>query len=61
VVADDVQPNRKVTQLWGAEAGRATQTDRILVLGASEAGRRRALAGTQLPVDWTWPPRLRAI
>jgi hypothetical protein len=61
VVADDVRPNRKVTQLWGAEAGRATQTDRILVLGASEAGRRRALAGTQLPVDWTWPPRLRAI
>jgi hypothetical protein len=50
-----------MTQLWGREAGRATQTDRILVLGASEAGRRRAVAGAQLPVDWTWPLRLRAL
>jgi site-specific DNA-methyltransferase (adenine-specific) len=61
IAADEVQANRKMTQLWGREAGRATQTDRILVLGASEAGRRRALAGAQLPVDWTWPLRLRAI
>jgi hypothetical protein len=58
---DDVHAHRKVTQLWGAEAGRATQTDRILVLGATEAGRRRAIAGAGLPVDWTWPPRLRAL
>jgi hypothetical protein len=44
------------------EAGRATKTDRILVLGATEAGRRRALASADLPIDWTWPPtRLRAI
>jgi hypothetical protein len=61
IAADEVQANRKMTQLWGREAGRATQTDRILVLGASEAGRRRALAGAQLPVDWTWPLRLRQI
>ena len=61
IAADDVHAHRKMTQLWGAEAGRATQTDRILVLGASEAGRRRALAGTSLPVDWTWPPRLRSL
>ena len=33
-----------MTKLWGDEAGRATKTDRILVLGATEAGRRRALA-----------------
>ena len=47
--------------LWGDEAGRATKVDRILVLGATEAGRRRALAGRSLPLDWTWPPtRLRA-
>jgi hypothetical protein len=46
-----------MTKLWGDEAGRATKTDRILVLGATEAGRRRALAGAQLDVDWTWPPR----
>ena len=61
IAADDVEAHRKMTQLWGDEAGRATTTDRILVLGATEAGRRRALAGAALPVDWTWPPRLRAI
>ncbi|MFL5756938.1 MAG: DNA methyltransferase [Chloroflexota bacterium] len=59
---DDVAANRKMTKLWGDEAGRATKTDRILVLGATESGRRRALASADLPVDWTWPPRrLRAI
>ena len=62
VALDDVAAVRKMTKLWGAEAGRATKTDRILVLGATEAGRRRALAGASLDVDWTWPPRaLRAI
>jgi hypothetical protein len=57
VALDDVAANRKMTKLWGDEAGRATKTDRILVLGATEAGRRRALAGAPLDVDWTWPPR----
>jgi hypothetical protein len=62
VALDDVAAHRKMTKLWGAEAGRATKTDRILVLGATEAGRRRALAGAATPVDWEWPPRgLRAI
>jgi hypothetical protein len=62
LIRDEVAANRKMTRLWGDEAGRATKTDRILVLGATEAGRRRALAGADLPVDWTWPPtRLRAI
>jgi hypothetical protein len=60
VTIDEVHAHRKMTQLWGDEAGRATQRDRILVLGATEAARRRALAGAMLPVDWTWPPRLRA-
>ncbi|HEX8024792.1 MAG TPA: hypothetical protein VF484_01175, partial [Candidatus Limnocylindrales bacterium] len=60
VTIDEVHAHRKMTRLWGDEAGRATQRDRILVLGASEAGRRRALAGASLPIDWTWPPRLRA-
>lgn len=60
VTVDEVHAHRKMTKLWGNEAGRATQRDRILVLGATEAGRRRALAGATLPVDWTWPPRLRA-
>ena len=36
-----------MTRLWGDEAGRATKTDRILVLGATEAGRRRALASAR--------------
>jgi site-specific DNA-methyltransferase (adenine-specific) len=57
IADDDVHANRKMTKLWGREAGRATQVDRILVLGATEAGRRRALTGARLPVDWTWPPR----
>ena len=50
LVRDEVAANRKMTRLWGDEAGRATKTDRILVLGASEAGRRRALAATE-PAD----------
>lgn len=57
IVRDPVAPSRKVTRVWGKEAGRATATDAILVLGASEIGRRRALAGAPVPVDWTWPPR----
>ena len=62
VALDDVAANRKMTKLWGDEAGQATKTDRILVLGASEAGRRRALSGAAMDVDWTWPPKaLRAL
>jgi site-specific DNA-methyltransferase (adenine-specific) len=62
VALDDVAAGRKMTKLWGDEAGRATKTDRILVLGATEAGRRRALAGAGLDIEWNWPPRaLRAI
>ncbi|HEY3163266.1 MAG TPA: DNA methyltransferase [Candidatus Limnocylindrales bacterium] len=62
VALDDVAAGRKMTKLWGAEAGRATKTDRILVLGATEAGRRRALGAARTPIDWDWPPSgLRAI
>jgi len=62
LVRDEIAPGRKMTKLWGQEAGRATKTDQILVLGATEAGRRRALAGAGTPIDWTWPPtRLRAL
>jgi site-specific DNA-methyltransferase (adenine-specific) len=62
VALDDVAAVRKMTKLWGDEAGRATKTDRILVLGAAESGRRRALAGATLDIDWDWPPKaLRAL
>jgi site-specific DNA-methyltransferase (adenine-specific) len=62
IALDDVAAHRKMTKLWGDEAGRATKVDRLLVLGASEAGRRRALAAAATPIDWAWPPRgLRAI
>jgi site-specific DNA-methyltransferase (adenine-specific) len=62
VALDNVAADRKMTKLWGSEAGRATKTDRILVLGATEAGRRRALAGAATPIDWDWPQRgLRAL
>jgi DNA methylase len=62
VALDDVAAVKKMTKLWGDEAGRATKTDRILVLGATESGRRRALASASLDIDWDWPPRsLRAL
>jgi site-specific DNA-methyltransferase (adenine-specific) len=57
VALDDVAAVKKMTKLWGAEAGRATKTDRLLVLGATETGRRRALSSANLDIDWTWPPK----
>ncbi|HTC85660.1 MAG TPA: DNA methyltransferase [Candidatus Acidoferrum sp.] len=62
VVVDPVAAHRKMTKVWGDEAGRATKIDRILVLGAAEAGRRRAISAATLPISWDWPPRgLRAL
>jgi hypothetical protein len=62
IALDDVAAGRKMTKLWGDEAGRATKLDRLLVLATSEAGRRRAVSAASLPIDWDWPPRrLRAI
>jgi hypothetical protein len=57
VTLDDVASGRKMTKLWGEQAGQATKLDRILVLATTEAGRRRAINGAALPIDWTWPPR----
>jgi site-specific DNA-methyltransferase (adenine-specific) len=57
IARDEIAAPRKMTKLWGAEAGRATKVDRILVLATNEAGRRRAVSGASLPVDWSWPPR----
>ena len=55
IVLDPVAAPRKMTKLWGEGAGHATKTDRILVLGATEAGRRRAMAGAGMPVRWDGP------
>jgi site-specific DNA-methyltransferase (adenine-specific) len=57
VAMDDIAAGRKMTKVWGEEAGQATKLERILILSTSEAGRRRALYGADLPIDWTWPPR----
>jgi DNA methylase len=56
VALDDIVAQRKMTKIWGDEAGRATKTDRLLVIAPHEIGRRRALTGALTPIDWTWPP-----
>lgn len=55
VSADAVAARRKLTRMWGPEAGRATDTDRILVIAPTESGRRRALAALGTPIDWAHP------
>jgi site-specific DNA-methyltransferase (adenine-specific) len=57
VIADPVPSNRKLTRLWGDEAGQSTEVDQILVIAPTELGRRRALASLDAPVDWAWPRR----
>jgi site-specific DNA-methyltransferase (adenine-specific) len=57
VIADPVPSNRKLTRLWGAEAGRTTDVDQILVIAPTELGRRRGLVSLDAPVDWSWPRR----
>ena len=63
IALDDIAAQRKMTKIWGSEAGRATKTDRLLVMAPTEQGRRRALASASLPIEWSWPSgaRLRAI
>ena len=53
VVDDRIDPDRKLTRIWGAEAGRATRTDRLLVVSPTAAGVARAHAAAATPVDWT--------
>jgi DNA methylase len=59
IAVDEIAAHRKSTRIWGEEKGQATRVDRLLVVAPSEQGRRRALASTSFPVDWTWPPRPR--
>lgn len=60
IVVDRIAAGRKMTRLWGEEAGRATKVDRILVLGATRRGCRRAVDAATIPVDWH-RPRLRLV
>lgn len=60
IALDSIAAHRKMTKIWGDQAGRATRTDRLLVFAPTELGRARALAGARFPVDWTWPPRKRS-
>jgi site-specific DNA-methyltransferase (adenine-specific) len=55
VALDDIVAQRKMTKIWGAQAGRATKTDRLLVIAPHELGRRRALSGAVTPIDWSSP------
>ena len=57
VAKDDIAAGRKMTKLWGDEAGQATKLERILILSTNESGRRRAINGASLPIGWDWPPK----
>lgn len=59
IALDDIAAQRKMTKIWGSEAGRTTKTDRLLVMAPTEQGRRRALAAASLPIDWAWPSEAR--
>jgi hypothetical protein len=61
VATDDIAAGRKMTKLWGDEAGQATKLERILLLSTSEGGRRRAINNASLPIDWDWPPSPRRL
>jgi site-specific DNA-methyltransferase (adenine-specific) len=56
IAIDAIAAQRKMTKIWGDEAGQATKTDRILLMAPTELGRRRALSNAMTPIDWTWPP-----
>ena len=60
IALDSIAAHRKMTKIWGDQAGRATRTDRLLVFAPTELGRARALAGARFPVDWRWPPQRRS-
>ena len=59
IALDDVHAGRKMTKLWGDEAGQATKLDRILVLGASRGrappGRQRGRPAGRLGVAASAP------
>jgi SAM-dependent methyltransferase len=42
IVTDSIEVSRKVTRIWGGKKGRATKTDRILVMRKAGTLRRRA-------------------
>ena len=52
IVADPIPDNVKVTKIWNATRGRATGTDRILVLGKGSP-----ITTNRPTVDWSQPGR----
>ena len=52
IVADPIADNVKVTKIWNATRGRATGTDRILVLGKGSP-----ITTNRPTVDWSQPGR----
>jgi len=53
IVEDRLRDHQKVTKIWGEKRGRATQTDRIMVLY------RDSIEELTDAVDWTGPKRKR--
>jgi hypothetical protein len=49
ILVDELPSEQKVSRIWGATRGRATKTDRILVLGGPDAGDLPELPS----FDWT--------
>jgi DNA methylase len=54
IIADHVPAGRKVSRIWKNNPGRATKTDRVLVLSPSADVALRA----PLPIDWSAIPSL---
>ena len=48
IVRDSLPVQHKVSRIWGAKRGRATRTDRILILGASRAKR----PANAISIEW---------
>lgn len=52
IIADEVPDGRKVSRIWKTNPGRATKTDRILMLSPSQAPALPAMD----PIDWSHVP-----
>jgi hypothetical protein len=57
IISDEVPTGRKVSRIWKNNPGRATKTDRVLVLSPSEDVR----LPDPVEIDWTVTPRLSSL